>query len=127
MIKLGGERMKKTFIMGLLVVLVVVSGCYGTKTATQPSTTQPATTNTVEIKGFAFNPATITVTKGTTVKWTNNDNAPHTVTTTSAPVDFDSGTKNKGDTFTQAFDTAGTYEYYCSIHPNMKATIIVIE
>ena len=119
--------MKKTFIMGLLVVLVVVSGCYGTKTATQPSRTQPATTNTVEIKGFAFNPATITVTKGTTVKWTNNDNAPHTVTTTSAPVDFDSGTKNKGDTFTQTFDTAGTYGYYCSIHPSMKGKIIVTE
>ena len=117
--------MKKIGLIVFLVLVVLISGCYGT--TTQPSTTQPATTNTVEIKGFAFNPATITVTKGTTVKWTNNDNAPHTVTTTSAPVDFDSGTKNKGDTFTQTFDTAGTYGYYCSIHPSMKGKIIVTE
>lgn len=117
--------MKKIGMIGLLIAILLIAGCYGTKTATQPTTTQPATTNTVEIKGFAFNPSTITVTKGTTVKWTHNDGAPHTVTTTSAPVDFDSGRMNKGGTFSQIFDTAGTYEYYCSIHPSMKGKVIV--
>ena len=117
--------MKITFIIGLLVILAVVSGCYGTNTTTQPTQTQPATTNMVEIKGLAFNPATITVSKGTTVTWTHNDGTPHTVTTTTAPVDFDSGIKNKGDTFNQTFNTAGTYEYFCSIHPSMKGNVIV--
>ncbi len=118
--------MKKIGIVGLLVIVILISGCYGPKTTTQP-TTQPAAANAVEIKGFAFNPAAITVSKGTTVTWTHNDGAPHTVTTTSAPADFDSGTMNKGNTFSQTFDTAGTYEYFCSIHPNMKAKIIVTE
>lgn len=80
--------MKKIWIIGLLVTLVLIAGCYGTKTTSiEPTTT--AIANSVEIKGFAFNPAAITIAKGTTVRWTHNDNAPHTVTTTSAPVDFD--------------------------------------
>ena len=116
--------MKKIGVIGLLVIVTLISGCYGAKTATQ-STTQPATTNTVEIKDFAFNPATTTVAKGTTVSWTNDDGTPHTVTTTKAPVDFDSRRMNKGDQFSQTFDTPGNYEYYCSIHPSMKGKIIV--
>ncbi len=116
--------MKKIWIVGLLVILVLIAGCYGTKTTTSGLATTAAA-NSVEIKGFAFNQATITVAKGTTVTWTNDDSAPHTVTTTNAPVDFDSGTMNKGDTFSQTFDTAGTYEYYCSIHPSMKGKVIV--
>jgi plastocyanin len=120
--KLGGEKMKRVFIIGLLLIVIAISGCYRQKT-----TTQPITSNTVEIKGFAFNPATITVSKGTTVAWVNNNGAPHTITTTIAPVDFDSGRRNKGDTFNQTFNTAGTYEYFCSIHPNMKGKVIVTE
>ena len=121
--------MKKTLVIGLLLVVVLIAGCYGTQTVTPstPTTTQPAATNNVEIKGFAYGPETITVTKGTTVTWTNEDSAPHTVTTTNAPVAFDSGKMNQGEQFSQTFDTAGTYEYYCSIHPNMRGKVIVTE
>lgn len=122
--------MKKIGIVGLLVIVILISGCYGPKTTIQPTApipTEPAAANAVEIKGFAFNPGTITVSKGTTVTWTHNDGAPHTVTTTSAPADFNSGRMSKGNTFSQTFDTAGTYEYFCSIHPSMKAKIIVTE
>ena len=80
-----------------------------------------------KLKALPLIQQTITVVKGTTVTWTHSDGAPHTVTTTKAPVDFDSGRMNKGGQFSQTFDTAGTYEYYCSIHPSMKGKVIVTE
>ena len=77
----------------------------------------------VAIKGFAFLPATIEVTVGTTVQWTNGDLVAHTVTSDS-PL-FDSGNLQNKQTFAWTFDTAGTYAYHCTIHPNMVATITV--
>jgi len=79
----------------------------------------------VTIKDFAFGPASLTVSKGTTVTWLHDDGAPHTVTTTKAPESFGSGNLTKGDSFSQTFDTTGTYEYFCSIHPKMKGTVVV--
>ncbi|OGO45366.1 MAG: hypothetical protein A2Z05_03270 [Chloroflexi bacterium RBG_16_60_22] len=77
----------------------------------------------MEIASFAFSPATITVPAGTTVTWTNNDSAPHTVTTRTTL--FDSGSLSRGETFSYTFAQAGVYEYYCAIHPRMTAGVIV--
>jgi len=77
----------------------------------------------IEISGFAFKPDTLTVPSGTTVTWTNLDGPPHTVTT--LETQYDSGWLSTGDIFSYTFDGNGTYEYYCTIHPFMKATIIV--
>ncbi|MEU0073063.1 cupredoxin family copper-binding protein [Streptomyces sp. NPDC006332] len=63
---------------------------------------------------------------GQTVRWTNHDSAPHTVTTTKAPVKFDSGTLNKGDSWSYTFTKAGTYEYYCAVHPDMVSSVKVV-
>ena len=115
---------KKVCIMGLLIAVALISACYGTQETTGSTT---STENSIEIKGFAFNPSTTTVKKGTTVTWTNKDNSAHTVTTTNAPESFDSGSLSKDKAFSQTFNTAGTYEYYCSIHPNMKGKLIVTE
>jgi len=79
----------------------------------------------VSIVDFAFTPKTITVPVGTTVRWINNGNAPHTVTSTSSPKAFDSGTLNSGDTFQHTFTTAGQFPYRCNIHPSMTGTVIV--
>jgi plastocyanin len=81
----------------------------------------------VSIVDFAFTPKTITVPVGTTVRWTNNGNAPHTVTSTSSPKAFDSGTLNSGDTFQHTFTTAGQFPYRCNIHPSMTGMVIVVE
>src|SRR5215213_1593685 len=78
----------------------------------------------VEIKDFAFNPAEITVPVGGSVTWTNNDSTPHTATGQDRAV-LQSGTIASGESFTQKFDTAGTYEYFCEFHANMKGTIVV--
>ncbi len=116
--------MRKIWIVGLLMAVVLISGCYGTQKTTTP-TAEPraATVNSVEIKGFAFNPATITVAKGTTVTWTNKDSAAHTVTGSG----FDSGSLSKGQTFSYTFNEAGTFDYICTIHPSMKGKVIVTE
>src|SRR3954454_21345803 len=79
----------------------------------------------VKIVNYAFAPASLSVAVGTTVTWTNYDTAPHTVTVSSGPVKFSSPSLNKGDTFSYTFKTVGTYSYYCAVHPNMLATVVV--
>lgn len=139
--------MKKICFIGLLIIIVLISGCtYQPKTETisQPTVTQTYPTSTVtetpgtitetatpaitpapvlvEIKGFAYNPATITVPVGTTVTWAQMDSGvQHTVTGNN----FDSGTLNAGDTFKWTFKKAGTFSYACSNHPNMIGIVVV--
>jgi plastocyanin len=79
--------------------------------------------NQVYIQNMAFSPATLTVTVGTTVKWTNKDGITHTVTSDSGI--FDSGNVNASGTFSYMFMTAGTYSYHCKIHSSMIAKIVV--
>ncbi|WP_327717490.1 cupredoxin family copper-binding protein [Streptomyces sp. NBC_00490] len=64
---------------------------------------------------------------GQTVRWTNHDSVPHTVTTTKGPKKFDSGTLERGDSWSYTFTAAGTYEYYCAVHPDMVASVKVVE
>jgi plastocyanin len=76
------------------------------------------------MKGFAFDPATITVKVGDTITWTNNDSAAHTATVDSQP-DCDTGSVAGGATGSITFSAAGTYAFHCKIHPSMKGTITV--
>jgi plastocyanin len=78
----------------------------------------------VEIKGFVYNPPAIEVAVGGSVTWTNQDNAAHTATGLDREA-LQSGPIAFGESFTQAFDTAGTYEYFCEFHPNMKGSVVV--
>lgn len=78
---------------------------------------------TATIEGFAFNPGALDVAAGTTVTWTNNDSAPHTVTATDGS--FQSGTLQQGDSFSYTFETAGEFSYFCEFHANMTATVTV--
>jgi plastocyanin len=77
----------------------------------------------VSIVDFAFQPASVEVAAGSTVTWTNSGAAPHTVTADNGA--FDSGQLAPGASFSQTFDTAGTFTYHCEIHPQMTATITV--
>jgi plastocyanin len=80
-----------------------------------------AKTIMVKISGFAFNPKMITINKGDTVIWTNLDSMAHTVTSSS----FDSGNMNMNATFKYTFNTSGTFNYVCTYHQKMTATVIV--
>ncbi|HET9889888.1 MAG TPA: cupredoxin family copper-binding protein [Mycobacterium sp.] len=83
----------------------------------------PVRGNQVTIDGFAFEPASLTVTAGTTVTWTNRDEEPHTVAASDGS--FHSPGMGTGGTFTHTFSAAGTFDYVCSIHPMMHGTVVV--
>ena len=77
----------------------------------------------VKIDNFTFNPQQITVKAGTTVVWTNGDDIPHTVT--SKTMAFRSKALDTDDKFSFTFATAGTFSYFCSLHPHMTGSIVV--
>src|SRR5579859_7351888 len=79
----------------------------------------------VEMTNFAFSPAAVNVHTGDTVTWTNHDTAPHDVTVTSGPVAVHSPLLSTGQTWSYTFTTPGTYDYICSIHPDMHAVVTV--
>lgn len=74
---------------------------------------------------YVFSPTKKTVKKGTVVTWQNTSSAPHTVTGTSKNWKFKSKSISTGGKVTLTFTKAGTYHYYCAIHPYMKGTIVV--
>ena len=77
------------------------------------------------MKSLAFDPKSTTAKVGETVQWTNDDQPPHNVTYVSGPKFTSSGTLNTGDKFSLKLTAAGTIHYVCTIHPFMKATIVV--
>ncbi|MFN0278182.1 MAG: plastocyanin/azurin family copper-binding protein [Pyrinomonadaceae bacterium] len=77
----------------------------------------------VSISGFAFNPANLTINVGDTVRWTNNDFATHTATSNTSV--WNSGFLSNGQTFSFTFTGAGTFPYFCGVHPSMTASITV--
>lgn len=98
-------------------------------TNTEPSTkTEAVQTDKVSIKEFAYSPAEITVKKGTTVTWTNQDSVGHDVTPVNETAEFKkSSLLSKGQSYSVTFNTVGSFAYFCSPHPFMKAQVTVTE
>lgn len=112
----------------LMTIFVLLAGCskdnsYGGNTSGNNGNNGQQGANEVWIEGMAFNPVSISVTAGTTIKWTNKDGVTHTVT--ASDNSFDSGNIASNGTFSHTFPTAGTISYYCKIHPMMKASVVV--
>jgi plastocyanin len=84
-------------------------------------------TNSVTIQNFAFTPGDITVKKGTTVTWTNNDSTAHSVNETDNQKGPDSGDLNPGDKYSFTFNQSGTFKYRCNLHPEMLGTVTVTD
>ncbi len=73
------------------------------------------------IRNFAFSPSSMAISSGDTVVWTNNDSAPHTVTSdTGSELN---GQLSPGRTYQHIFMTAGSYPYHCTIHPSMHGSV----
>ena len=118
------------------VATLILAACGAGGGGTTPSptaTSQPTATATaavaklqiIEQNGkYAFSPATLMITKGTTVQWTNMSDAPHTVTSDSNAFSTTSNL-SQNQTFMFTFNTAETFAYHCNIHSYMKATITV--
>jgi plastocyanin len=103
----------------------------GTPQARESGTEAPSARNAgpspvkVSIENFVFEPKDLVVTAGTTVTWVNADDVPHTVTSTASPPLFGSKTLGTDDKFSFAFKAAGTYDYFCKVHPHMTGKVVV--
>ncbi len=147
--------MRRTVSVILLIILAsLVAGCTGTEQIPQsqtttipttvantpvPTTTSPPATpisqaqegvsaNTITISDFAFNPQTIIVKAGAIVRWDNQDTVSHRVVFTDPTgniIKYDSSVLSPGQSWSQRFTTAGTFTYYCKIHPAMTGTVVV--
>ena len=107
--------------MNLSLKLAAVAGVAAIA-AVPPVVAQGAAKKTVTVHNFKFAPAKVTVKKGTTVTWKFvKDPAPHNVTGKG----FKSKSKISSGSYSHKFAKAGTYKYICSIHPNMKGTVVV--
>jgi len=143
--------MKTRYLISLLAVATLLAACAPKSTSSDAATLAPVITETlesleptsapseetavtsvpipagnvfdVEISGFAFAENTITIKVGDSVTWTNHYSATHTVVADDGS--FKSGNLKNDDSFSQTFDTAGTYTYQCGLHSSMTGTVIV--
>lgn len=103
-------------------------GADGTAGSDDSSSADSVATTSVDIKDYAYAPATITVKVGDTVTWTNQDSVQHDVASDSSGSDVpNSKLLSKGESYKFTFTKASTYNIHCTPHPYMKQTIIVTE
>ncbi|MBK5265941.1 MAG: cupredoxin domain-containing protein [Acidimicrobiia bacterium] len=107
----------------MLLVLVISSCSSGSGEPTDSNTSSNPGAASVAIDNFAFMPATLEITSGSTVTWTNAQGSLHTVTADDGQFASDNITTD--GTFSFTFETPGTFPYHCAIHPNMTASITV--
>ncbi|SHL42605.1 cupredoxin domain-containing protein [Actinacidiphila paucisporea] len=130
----GGAVRRRVGVLSAVGVLLALTGCSSSDSGVSGSTASasaPASSSAgggadrIDIKNFAFNPASSTVAPGAVVTVTNSDSTTHTVTATGAKA-FDTGDIAPGGTMTfTAPSKAGAYPYICSIHTFMKGTLTV--
>jgi plastocyanin len=101
-----------------MVLVTVLTATALTAPAAQADTVD------VNIVGFAFVPDTVRVTQTDVVRWTNSDAVPHTSTSDTVGI-WDSGNLNQGQSYSRTFAVLGEFPYHCTIHPTMKAVVIV--
>jgi amicyanin len=138
--------MRRLLLPVLALIALALAGC-GSSSSSSSSSAAPASSSTtaassttsasggaspsagqavhVSIKSLAFNPATVSAKVGQTVTWTNDDSPPHNVTYVKGPKFDSSPTMNPGATFHIKLTQPGTIDYFCSIHPFMKGSIVV--
>jgi plastocyanin len=111
-------------IAGLAAVLLLGTGAFGSRqNSFVIGAQQKPATMEVKIDNFSFGPVEVTVPAGTTVTWTNRDDIPHTVVSTDGV--FKSKVLDTDEKFSFTFSKAGTFPYFCSIHPKMIGKVIV--
>ncbi len=115
---------RKNVWLASLVTPVVIAMLLLVESSSVTANDQPSAANAaVKIDNFVFGPQTITVPVGTTVTWTNSDDIPHTAVSTDGV--FKSKVMDTDEKFSYTFTKAGTYSYYCSVHPKMTGKVVV--
>ena len=104
-----------------ICVAIITTSFYNNST----NYTKGATNHTIRIQNAAYLPASLTVTKGSSVTWTNDDNTVHTVTSTDGS--FSSGDIAVGTSYSKTFTTAGTINYYDTYNKELKGVLMVAD
>jgi plastocyanin len=118
------QVMRKTvWLFGLFATVMVLTLLLSAGAPRGSATPPQAASAEVKVDNFSFGPATLTVAVGTTVTWTNRDDIPHTVVSTDKV--FKSKVLDTDEKFSFTFSKAGTYPYFCSIHPKMTGSVVV--
>ena len=103
----------------VMIAMILSAGSFSVAANAEPS----AAAASVKIDNFVFGPQTLTVPVGATVTWTNSDDIPHTSVSTEGV--FKSKVLDTDEKFSYTFTKAGTYPYYCTIHPKMTGQVVV--
>ena len=123
------------FIVAVAIIALSSGGCGGMmgpgmggmhgvgSRAAQTPVVSDAPDVTVEIRDFDFSPRDLTVKTGTIITWVNRDSVPHDATDENG--DWGTGLFSGGESGALTFESPGVYGYYCTIHPNMRATLKV--
>jgi len=111
-------------VAGALLAIGFVASVEGRRGFAFSAQDKTSTTE-VKIDNFSFGPAALTVTVGSTLTWINRDDIPHTVVSTDDPKTFKSKVLDTDEKFSFTFTKAGTFPYFCSIHPKMTGKVIV--
>jgi len=135
--------MKKALLTVIAVVIIVAGLVYyfANKNSDNPAMNMPNTSSQTQksanataqaadkvvVADFAFSPSDITIKKGTTVTWTNQDSTAHTVTETDGKDGPKSSDLGRGQSYSFTYGAVGTFKYHCSIHPDMTGTVTVTE
>jgi plastocyanin len=121
----GEVEMRKALLMVCAAVFLLGEARTMGGAAAQGAAAQGAADQAeVKIDNFTFTPVTLTVPAGTTVKWVNQDDIPHTVVSEDKRT-FKSKALDTDDSFSYTFTQPGTYTYFCSIHPKMTGQVVV--
>ena len=117
-------RKRSMWIAGLVTPVMIAMLLLFAGSPSVTANDQPTGTNAeVTVDNFSFGPETLKVSVGTTVTWTNRDDIPHTVVSTDGV--FKSKVRDTDEKFSFTFTKAGTYPYYCSVHPKMTGKVVV--
>jgi amicyanin len=116
--------MRRSVSVAVFIAVAVLGIAFGAKNPAVAAQQKPQNAE-VRIDNFSFGPAALTVSVGATVTWTNRDDIPHTVVSSDDPKVFKSKVLDTDEKFSFTFTKAGTYAYFCSIHPKMTGKVVV--
>ena len=119
--------MKKAFLSAASAAVLALAFGLSKASQAKPAASQQNDSSgkyEVKIDNFSFGPATLTVPAGATVTWINRDDVPHTIVSSEGKT-LKSPVLDTDEKFSYTFTTAGTYPYYCGIHPKMTGKVIV--
>lgn len=116
--------MKKVYAAGLTLAIPMAVALVTLLTPTRGKSEEAKTQATeIKVDNFTFGPATLTVPVNSTVTWVNKDDIPHVIASNDGL--FKSKALDTDDKFSYPFTKAGTYAYYCSLHPKMQGKVVV--